>query len=137
MHVCLSLIIILILRCSGTWTTHACNGCRGWGSKACQCKGWGCIDLFSNFKKSDCLQYHLHIYLLNTDAEIEHWSPLGWIRLIHFHAKVVAAEGEHRASRSLHLAANNINCRPAALQVAIIICWQVHIYFCTYIYYFS
>ena len=32
-------------------------------------------------------------------------------------AKVVAAEGEHRASRSLHLAANNINNRPAALQV--------------------
>ena len=34
-------------------------------------------------------------------------------------AKVVAAEGEHRASRSLHLAANNINGRPAALQVVI------------------
>ena len=35
-------------------------------------------------------------------------------------AKVVAAEGEHRASRSLHLAANNINNRPAALQVTIV-----------------
>ena len=32
-------------------------------------------------------------------------------------AKVVAAEGEHRASRSLHLAANTILDRPAALQV--------------------
>ena len=32
-------------------------------------------------------------------------------------AKVVAAEGEHRASRSLHLAANSIKDRPAALQV--------------------
>ena len=33
-------------------------------------------------------------------------------------AKVVAAEGEHRASRSLHLAANTILARPAALQVS-------------------
>ena len=32
-------------------------------------------------------------------------------------AKVVAAEGEHRASRSLHLAANSIKDKPAALQV--------------------
>jgi len=32
-------------------------------------------------------------------------------------AKVVAAEGEHRASRSLHLAANTILDRPAALQL--------------------
>ena len=32
-------------------------------------------------------------------------------------AKVVAAEGEHRASRSLHLAANTIRDKPAALQV--------------------